>query len=41
MLFNFTRTMRYIVALPATIILWLLATGIVSLAGPIYVGRVA
>lgn len=28
MLFNFTRTMRYIIALPATIILWLLATGI-------------
>ncbi|KAE8379586.1 hypothetical protein BDV26DRAFT_259108 [Aspergillus bertholletiae] len=28
LLFNFTRTIRYIVALPASIILWTLATGI-------------
>lgn len=31
LLFNFTRRVRYIVALPATIILWYIATGIVSL----------
>lgn len=30
LLFNFTRAVRYIVALPATIILWYFATGIVS-----------
>lgn len=30
LLFNFTRRIRYIVALPMTIILWYLATGIVS-----------
>lgn len=30
LLFNFTRTIRYIIALPASIILWLLATAIVS-----------
>ena len=30
LLFNFTRRVRYIVALPATITLWYLATGIVS-----------
>lgn len=30
LLFNFTRRVRYIVALPATIILWYFATGIVS-----------
>lgn len=29
LLFNFTRAVRYIVALPATIILWYFATGIV------------
>ena len=32
LLLNFTKLVRYIVALPATIILWYLATGIVSLA---------
>ena len=31
LLFNFTKRVRYIVALPATIILWYFATGIVSL----------
>ena len=30
LLFNFTRRVRYIVALPVTIILWYIATGIVS-----------
>ena len=30
LLFNFTRRIRYIVALPVTIILWYFATGIVS-----------
>lgn len=30
LLFNFTRRIRYIVALPMTIVLWYLATGIVS-----------
>lgn len=30
LLFNFTRKVRYIVALPATIILWYFATGIVG-----------
>ncbi len=30
LLFNFTRRIRYIVALPMTIILWYFATGIVS-----------
>ena len=30
LLFNFTRRVRYIIALPATIILWYFATGIVS-----------
>lgn len=30
LLLNFTQTVRYIVALPVTIILWFLATGIVS-----------
>ena len=30
LLFNFTRRVRYIVALPMTIILWYIATGIVS-----------
>lgn len=30
LLFNFTQKMRYIVALPASICLWFLATGIVS-----------
>ena len=30
LLFNFTRRVRYIVALPMTIILWYFATGIVS-----------
>ena len=30
LLFNFTRTIRYIVALPMTIVLWYFATGIVS-----------
>ena len=33
LLFNFTRRIRYIVALPMTIILWYFATGIVR--GPI------
>ncbi|KAL8673434.1 MAG: hypothetical protein Q9168_002138 [Polycauliona sp. 1 TL-2023] len=32
LLLNFTKRVRYIVALPATIVLWFLATGIVSLA---------
>lgn len=31
LLFNFTRRVRYIVALPMTIILWYFATGIVSM----------
>ena len=30
LLFNFTRVVRYIIALPMTIILWYFATGIVS-----------
>lgn len=30
LLFNFTHIIRYIIALPVTIILWFLATGIVS-----------
>ena len=30
LLFNFTRTVRYIIALPASIILWSMATGHVS-----------
>lgn len=30
LLFNFTRRVRYIIALPMTIILWYIATGIVS-----------
>lgn len=30
LLLNFTQTVRYIVALPVTIALWFLATGIVS-----------
>ncbi|OKL62818.1 hypothetical protein UA08_01709 [Talaromyces atroroseus] len=30
LLFNFTRKMRYIVALPASIFLWLLATGVLA-----------
>jgi potassium channel subfamily K len=34
LLFNFTRRVRYIVALPLTIILWYFATGIVSQAKP-------
>ena len=33
LLFNFTRRVRYIVALPMTIILWYFATGIVSMLG--------
>lgn len=30
LLFNFTRRIRYIIALPMTILLWYIATGIVS-----------
>jgi hypothetical protein len=30
LLFNFTHVIRYIIALPVTIILWFIATGIVS-----------
>lgn len=30
LLLNFTQTVRYIIALPVTIVSWLLATGIVS-----------
>lgn len=30
LLFNFTNRIRYIIALPCTIILWYLATGVVS-----------
>lgn len=30
LMFNFTRRVRYIIALPMTIILWYIATGIVS-----------
>lgn len=30
LLLNFTQSVRYIVALPVTIVLWFLATGIVS-----------
>lgn len=30
LLFNFTQIVRYIIALPVTIILWFVATGIVS-----------
>ena len=40
LLFNFTRRVRYIVALPATIILWYCATGIVSLQVFCLVGTV-
>ena len=32
LLFNFTRRVRYIVALPMTILLWYFATGIVSMS---------
>lgn len=32
LLLNFTQTVRYIIALPVTIILWFLATGMVSIA---------
>ena len=35
LLFNFTRRIRYIVALPVTIVLWYFATGIVSCSSPI------
>lgn len=38
LLLNFTRRVRYIVALPATIILWYFATGIVSVMGRFYPG---
>ena len=40
LLFNFTRRVRYIMALPATIILWYFATGIVSLHFPYAFGLV-
>jgi potassium channel subfamily K len=30
LLLNFTQTVRYIIALPVTIVTWFLATGIVS-----------
>jgi potassium channel subfamily K len=30
LLLNFTQTVRYIIALPVTIVSWFLATGIVS-----------
>ena len=36
LLFNFTRRIRYIVALPVTIILWYFATGIVRHFSPLY-----
>ena len=36
LLFNFTRRIRYIVALPATIILWYFATGIVCVVLPLW-----
>lgn len=36
LLFNFTRRIRYIVALPVTIILWYFATGIVCTHLPLY-----
>lgn len=36
LLFNFTRRIRYIVALPVTIILWYFATGIVCRHLPLY-----
>lgn len=36
LLFNFTRRIRYIVALPVTIVLWYFATGIVCLHLPLY-----
>lgn len=36
LLFNFTRRIRYIVALPVTIILWYFATGIVCHYSPLY-----
>lgn len=36
LLFNFTRRIRYIVALPVTIILWYFATGIVCHDPPLY-----
>ena len=32
LLFNFTQSVRYVIALPASIVLWLLATAIVSRA---------
>lgn len=37
LLFNFTRRIRYIVALPMTIFLWFTATGIVRLSAGTYV----
>ncbi|GFN21219.1 potassium channel [Aspergillus tubingensis] len=43
LLFNFTRTMRYIIALPASIILWCLATSIligITVATNIYDGPI-
>lgn len=30
LLFNFTQVVRYIIALPVTVVAWFLATGIVS-----------
>ena len=39
LLLNFTRRVRYIVALPVTIVLWYAATGIVSLISSFAVPR--
>ena len=36
LLFNFTKRIRYIIALPMTIILWYFATGIVSSSTPLW-----
>jgi len=38
LLVNFTKRIRYIVALPLTIISWYIATGIVCLGRYIYMG---
>ncbi len=38
LLFNFTRRVRYIIALPTTIVLWYFATCTVSVMSVVYIG---
>ncbi|KAJ5456793.1 hypothetical protein N7530_012067 [Penicillium desertorum] len=40
LLFNFTQIVRYIIALPVTIILWFLSAGIISITPPVGIDRV-